>query len=209
MQAPGGPEEDPTGGFKFGGWTVSYWDDSLNVAMNEVFSSPFDLLLGRKTYDIFAAYWPHVRVDDPNALYAKIARLFNRATKYVATHSPETLGWQNSHSLGSDVVAALCDLKRKDGASLLVQGSSSLVQTLLTHDLIDEVTLLTFPLALGPGKRFFGDGTRPGAFRLAKWTVANSGVLVARYERFGDVRTGSFGSETPSEAEIERRKNLS
>lgn len=208
MQAPGGPEEDPTGGFKYGGWTASYWDDALSAAMDKALSTPFDLLLGRKTYDIFAAHWPHVNTDDVSALEGEIARLFNSVTKYVATHSPATLDWQNSQSLGSDVVATLRDLKKKDGPALLVQGSSDLVQTLLTHDLIDEVMLLIFPLALGKGKRFFGDGTMPGAFKLTKSTVSASGVLIASYERSGGIETGSFALENPSEAEIERRKNL-
>jgi dihydrofolate reductase len=208
MQAPGGPQEDPTGGFKYGGWTHTYWDDTASAVMREVLSPPFDLLLGRKTYDIFAAYWPHVNIQDVSEFTGEIARLFNTATKYVATHSPATLGWQNSQSLGSDVATSLRDMKKKEGPRLLVQGSSNLVQTLLAQDLIDEITLLTFPLALGPGKRFFGNGTRPGAFRLAKSTVSDPGVLISRYERSGDIRTGSFAPENPSEAEIERRKNL-
>jgi len=208
MQAPGGPQEDPTGGFKYGGWTATYWDDVLSAAMGEVLSTPFDLLLGRKTYDIFAAHWPYAKTEGVSEIEGEVARLFNSATKYVATHSSNALDWQYSQSLGRDVVATLRDLKKKDGPALLVQGSSNLVQTLLAHDLIDAVTLLTFPLALGPGKRFFGSGTKPGAFRLTKSTVSGSGVLVARYERSGDITTGSFALEDPSDAEIERRKNL-
>lgn len=212
MQAPGGPEEDPTGGFKYGGWTAPYWDDTLNTAMDEVLAIPFDLLLGRKTYDIFAAYWPYMKTSDTREvvsdLAGEVARLFNKATKYVATHSPATLSWQNSQSLGRDVVATLRDLKKKDGPALLVQGSSNFAQTLLAHDLIDEVTLLIFPLALGKGKRFFGDGSRPGAFKLTKSVTSGTGALVARYERAGDVKAGSFASDNPSEAEIQRRKNL-
>jgi len=212
MQAPGGPDEDPTGGFKYGGWTAPYWDDALSAVMDELLSTPFDLLLGRKTYDIFAAYWPYMKTepgtDDFSELTAEVTRLFNGAIKYVATHSPDTLGWHNSQSLDRDVVASLRDLKKKDGPALLVQGSSNFVQTLLKHNLIDEVTLLSFPVAFGKGKRFFGDGTKPGAFKLTKSTVSGSGVLVARYEPDGDVKTGSFAAEDPSEAEIERRKNL-
>ncbi|WP_119274056.1 dihydrofolate reductase family protein [Taklimakanibacter deserti] len=208
MQAPGGPDEDPTGGFKYGGWTAPYWDDALSAVMDELLSAPFDLLLGRKTYDIFAAYWPHVKTEGADELTGKITRLFNGATKYVATHSPDTLGWHNSQSLGRDVVATLRDLKQKDGPALLVQGSSNFVQTLLAHQLIDEVTLLTFPVALGKGKRFFGDGTKPGALKLTKSTVSGSGVLVARYEPDGDVKTGSFAADDPSAAEIERRNDL-
>ena len=208
MQAPGGPQEDPTGGFTHGGWTAPYWDDALSAVMGEVLSSPFDLLLGRKTYDIFAAHWPYAKTEGVSDIEGEVARLFNSATKYVATHSPGTLAWQNSRSLGRDVVATLRDLKKQDGPALLVQGSSHFVQTLLAHDLIDDVTLLIYPVAFGKGKRFFGDGTRPGAFKLTQSTVSGTGVLVARYERAGDVTTGSFALENPSEAEIERRKNL-
>jgi dihydrofolate reductase len=212
MQAPGGPEEDPTGGFKYGGWTAPYWDDVLSAAMDEVLATPFDLLLGRKTYDIFAAYWPYMSTDpagdDFSALVSDVTRKFNRATKYVATHRPQTLTWENSQWLGNDVVATLRDLKTQSGPALLVQGSSDLVHTLLAHDLVDEVTLLTFPLAFGKGKRFFGEDSRPGAFTLVKSAASGSGVLVARYERAGDVKTGSFAADNPSEAEIERRKNL-
>lgn len=212
MQAPGGPEEDPTGSFTHGGWTAPYWDDAIGAAMGEVFSGPFDLLLGRKTYDIFAAHWPYVETD-PTAssfdqLSSEIARTFNTITKYVATHSPETLTWQNSQPLGSDIVAALRDLKQKDGPRLLIQGSSALIQTLLANDLIDEFRLLIYPLVLGRGKRLFGNGTLPAAFRLTKSTVSPSGVLIANYERAGEVKAGSFALETPSEAEIERRKRL-
>ena len=166
MQAPGGPEEDPTGGFRHGGWATTHWDGEIEAAMVELFSTPFDLLLGRRTYDIFAAHWPYVETDPSASSFDKlnsdIAAAFNRITKYVATHSPDTLGWQNSQWLGKDVVAKLRDLKQEDGPMLLIQGSSVLVQELLADDLIDEVRLLVYPLALGRGKRFFGEGTTPG-----------------------------------------------
>lgn len=212
MQAPGGPQEDPTGGFKYGGWTTTYWDDALGAVMGEAFSAPFDLLLGRKTYDIFAAHWPYVEADPTastfDAVNAQVAALFNNTTKYVATHSPDTLTWQNSHALGSDVAAATRGLKQQDGPYLLVQGSSGLVQTLLAADLVDEFRLLIYPLVLGKGKRLFGNGTMPAAFKLAKSTASPSGVLIASYERAGDIQTGSFAMENPTEAEIERRRNL-
>jgi dihydrofolate reductase len=212
MQAPGGPEEDRTGGFQHGGWTVPYWDDALGASMGEIFSKPFDLLLGRRTYDIFAAHWPLVQSDPAasnfDALNHEIATLFNGVTKYVATHAPETLSWQNSQPLGTDVVAALRDLKQTDGPDLLTQGSSVLIQTLLAHDLIDELRLLIYPLALGRGKRLFGEGTVPAAFTLTKATTSPSGVLIATYAPAGEVRTGSFALETPSEAELDRRTNL-
>ena len=212
MQAPGGPEEDPTSGFKYGGWTAPYWDDVIAAAMDETLSIPFDLLLGRKTYDIFAAHWPHLDVDPAASKYdpltIKVAQLFNRVTKYVATHSPSTLAWQNSQPLGSDIVATLRDLKKKDGPALLIQGSSDLIQTLLAHDLIDEFRLLIFPVVFGKGKRLFGEGTLAGAFKLTRTVTSPSGVLIAGYERAGDIKTGSFALETPTPAEVERRKNL-
>jgi dihydrofolate reductase len=213
MQAPGGPAEDPTGGFKFGGWVAPHFDDTLGAAMDETFSAPFDLLLGRKTYDIFAAHWPFVETDPAassfDKLNADIATTFNRITKYVATHSPDTLAWKNSQSLGKDVVAKVRALKQEDGPILLIQGSAALIQQLLAADLIDEFRLLTFPLALGKGKRLFGEGTIPAAFTCIKSAVSPSGVVIANYERAGDVKTGSFAMETPTEAELERRGRLS
>lgn len=200
MQAPGGPQEDPVGGFKFGGWTFHYWDDVMGAAMGETFSKPFALLLGRKTYDIFAAHWPYQQ-NDP------IADSFNAVTKYVATHRPDSLSWQNSQPLGSDVVATLRRMKQEDGPDLLIQGSSELIQTLLANDLIDEISLLIFPLVLGKGKKLFGSGTIPAAFKLTRSQASTTGVLMASYERSGEIKTGSFATEQPSEAEIERRKN--
>lgn len=200
MQAPGGPQEDPVGGFEFGGWTFHYWDDVMGAAMGETFSKPFALLLGRKTYDIFAAHWPYQK-NDP------IADIFNAVTKYVATHRPDSLSWQNSQPLGSDVVATLRRMKQEDGPDLLIQGSSELIQTLLANDLIDEISLLIFPLVLGKGKKLFGIGTIPAAFKLTRSQASTTGVLMASYERSGEIKTGSFATEQPSEAEIERRKN--
>ncbi|TKR31075.1 dihydrofolate reductase [Luteimonas gilva] len=213
MQAPGGPHEDPTGGFEHGGWTLAYWDEAVAAFMDESLQPEFDLLLGRKTYDIFAAYWPYVQADPGqgsfDAVNAEAAKRFNRITKYVATHRPESLSWANTQSLGSDIVAALRTLKRQDGPNLLVQGSSELVQVLLENDLVDECRLLTYPLALGTGKRLFGSGTQPSAFKLTQSAVSPSGVLMAAYERAGDIEIGSFDLlEHPTEAEFERRKHL-
>ncbi len=200
MQAPGGPEEDPVNGFRFGGWVFHYWDDALGGVIGELFAKPFALLLGRKTYDIFAAYWPYQK--DP------IADAFNPATKYVATHRPETLTWQNSQALGPDVIAALQKIKQENGPDLLIQGSGNLIQTLLANDLIDEMTVLTFPLLLGKGKRLFeGGAATPGALKLTRSLVSSTGVIVATYERNGEVQAGSFVSDQPSEAELERRRN--
>jgi dihydrofolate reductase len=212
MQAPGGPEEDPTGGFKFGGWAATRWDDALTAAMGETFSTPFDLLLGRRTYDIFAAHWPFVQADpgagDFDKLNHDIAQMFNRITKYVATHSPGTLTWQNSKGLGRDVAGAVRDLKKSDGPPLLTQGSTELLQILLANDLIDELRLQVFPIVLGKGKRLFGKGSVPCAFRLAKSSTSSTGVLILTYERAGGVETGSFEFETPTKAELERREKL-
>ncbi|KRB18374.1 MULTISPECIES: dihydrofolate reductase family protein [Mesorhizobium] len=199
MQAPGGPEEDPVGGFKFGGWTFHYFDEVGGAAMEELFSKPFALLLGRRTYDIFAAYWPYQK--DP------IADAFNPATKYVATHRPDTLTWQNTQSLGPDIVATLRRVKQEDGPDLLIQGSGNLIQTLLANGLIDEIRLMIFPLLLGKGKRLFGDDAMPAAFRLAKLQTSSTGVIIATYERSGEIEVGSFVTGEPSDAELERRRN--
>jgi len=199
MQAPGGPDEDPVNGFKFGGWVFPYADDTMGSVIGELFAKPFALLLGRKTYDIFAAHWPY-QDDD-------IARAFNPATKYVATHRPESLAWQNSQSLGSDIVASLRKIKQENGPDLLIQGSGNLIQTLLANALIDEMTVLTFPLILGKGKRLFEGGATPGALKLTRSAVSGTGIIIATYERNGEVRTGSFASDQPSEAELERRRN--
>jgi len=180
--------------------------------MGELFSAPVDLVLGRRTYDIFAAHWPFVEMD-PSAgsfekLNADIAAMFNGVTKYVATHRPETLTWRNTEWLGPDPAARLAELKAGDGPTLLVQGSSALTQQLLAADLLDEIRLLIYPLVLGRGKRFFGEGTLPAAFRLTHSTTSPNGVLITRYQRGGEVTTGSFGMEVPTQAELERRKGL-
>jgi dihydrofolate reductase len=187
MQAPGGPQEDTSGGFKFGGWTFPHFDAALGNPMSEIFGRPFDLLLGRKTYDIFAGYWPHVA--DPNN---PIAGSFNRVTKYVASRSNPKLTWQNSQSLGPDVVASLTKLKTEDGPDLLVQGSSDFLQTLWPSGLVDEFTVLTFPVVLGPGKRLFGAGATPAGLKLVEAKPYPTGVIVAKYRPDGAVKTGSF-----------------
>jgi dihydrofolate reductase len=203
MQAPGGPTEDPTGGFGFGGWTAPHFDAALGAAMGDILGRPFDLLLGRKTYDIFAAHWPFV--VDPND---PIAGLFNRVTKYVASRSKPKLTWQNSQFLGEDIVASLKTLKTEDGPDLLVQGSGDLLQTLWKSGLIDEFSVLIFPVVLGRGKRLFGDGTTPAGLRLVKSQSFPTGVIVANYRPDGAVKTGSFQLAEPSEAELERRRHL-
>lgn len=188
MQAPGGPDEDTSGGFAYGGWVWPHATES-DETMDGVFSRPFELVLGRRTYDIFAAYWPHVPIDES---YGNIADLFNGTVKHVATHHPDTLGWQNSRALGADIAAAVRELKRSDGPDLVTQGSSELVHQLLATDLVDELRLLVYPILLGRGKRLFDDGTQPSAFRLDASKTSPNGVLTSRYVRSGEVQTGSI-----------------
>jgi dihydrofolate reductase len=200
MQGPGAPEEDPTGGFRHGGWIVNYWDGATDRWIGELIAAPFDLLLGRKTYEIFAAHWQYIKCDP-------IADAFNRATKYVATRSEEPLTWKRSVAMrnATDEVARL---KRQDGPALLVQGSSQLLQTLLLHDLIDEFRLLVFPLVLGRGKRLFAEGSIPVALTLVDSKVSTTGVTMTTYRRAGEITTGSFALEQPTAAEIARRERL-
>lgn len=188
VQAPGGPEEDSDGGFAHGGWVWPYDDDSIEP-MDGAFTRPFELVLGRRTYDIFAGYWPRVAEGAP---HRGIADLFNGVAKHVATHRPDTLDWHNSHALGADVAAAVRDLKRGDGPDLLTQGSSDLVRQLLATDLVDELRLLVYPVLLGRGKRLFDDRTRASAFRLDESKTSSTGVVVSHYVRDGEVRTGTF-----------------
>jgi dihydrofolate reductase len=186
IQAPGGPEEDPSGDFRLGGWSAPYDDEVIGQAVQDLHSQPFELLLGRRTYDIWAGYWPHVRAGHA------IADLFNRVPKNVATHRPDTLGWQNSHALKGDLVDAIRALKRQDGASLLTWGSGDMMRQLLADGLVDELRLWIYPVVLGHGKRLFDDNAQASAFALANSTSAASGVLVTRYVRSGEVRTGTF-----------------
>jgi len=203
MQAPGGPKEDPTGGFTYGGWTVPYFDELLGKVMVEQMSRPFDLLLGRKTYEIFAAHWPYQKTDvDP------IAAAINNAKKYVVSRTSLELGWNNSMFVQGDVVDEIKRLKKQDGPELQVHGSGNLIQTLLKYDLIDEFWLKIFPITLGVGKRLFADGTNPLAFTLRESKTSSSGVLVAAYERAGEVKVGSFAMEKPTGAELARRTKM-
>jgi dihydrofolate reductase len=202
MQAPGGPEEDPTGGFEHGGWTVPYWDEPMGRFMDVCFSQPFDLLLGRKTYEIFAAHWPFVEENDP------IGKVFNEATKYVAISSTSPLAWNNSVALTGDVAAEVGRLKQGDGPMLLTKGSSVLLQTLLSQDLIDEFRLLTFPVLLGRGKRLFGQHTISGALKLTENSVSTTGVAMSVYARAGTLTTGTFALPESSDAELARREKM-
>lgn len=187
IQGPGGPGEDTSGGFTYGGWTVPYFDDVAGEVMGEQTGHPFDLLLGRKTYEIFASYWPHQdEKDNPFAVQS------NRARKYVASHSPLKPEWKNSVRLEGDVVDEVRKIKAQDGPELHIYGSGDFIQTLLKHDLIDELWLKIFPVTLGAGKRLFGEGAIPAAFTLTRNRVSPSGVIFANYSRAGEVKTGSF-----------------
>lgn len=186
MQAPGGPDEDTSGGFQYGGWTVPYFDEFSGNIMDEQLSMPFDLLLGRKTYDIFAAYWPK---QDPTG---SVAAPFNKATKYVVSGSSPKLSWEKSVIVDGDVAAKLKELKQQDGPMLQVHGSGNMIQTLLKNDLVDELWLKIFPVTLGTGKRLFAEGTMPAAFELMESKTSPSGVIFANYKRAGEVKTGSF-----------------
>lgn len=198
MQAPGGPEEDPTGGFTHGGWGVTHFDDEMMSRMAE--SGPYELLLGRGTYEIFAAHWPY---DE-----GPIADQLNSTRKHVASRTLERVDWSNSTLISGDVAEYVAALKREDGPEIQVHGSAGLIQTLLEHDLIDEFRVWIFPLVIGTGKRLFGDGTVPAGLKLVDSKVSKTGVTINTYERAGDIDLGSFEFDEPTEAEIERRKRL-
>lgn len=183
MQAPGGPDEDTSGGFEFGGWTAPYFDDFAGKVMSEQMKQPFSLLLGRKTFEIFSSYWPQHADNWPG---------INEATKYVASHSLSTSDWENTIFLKGDVVTELKKLKQENGPNLQVYGSGKLVQTLLKNDLADELWLKIFPITLGKGKRLFEEGTMPAAFTLTNTQISPSGVIFANFKRSGKVETGSF-----------------
>ena len=201
MQAPGGPDEDPTGGFAYGGWTFDYWDEAMGETMDKTMTAPFDLLLGRKTYEIFAAHWPSIQGDP-------IADKFNEVVKFVATSSAEPLAWRHSVALRGDVPAEVARLKEDGGPDLLIQGSSVLIQSLLAAGLIDEYRLMVFPILLGPGKRLFGDGTVPAALKLVETRISSTGVIMSSYLPEGPVHTGSFALDEPTEAELARREKM-
>jgi dihydrofolate reductase len=186
MQAPGGPGEDNSGGFQSEGWSVHYWDETLDQAMAEVFAKRPELLLGRKTYEIFAAFWPNASAEEG-------ADDLNNAKKYVVSRTLDKVDWQNSVLIKGDVVKEIVRLKEMDGPEIQVHGSSDLIQTLLKHNLIDEMHMLIFPVAIGSGKRFFGEGTNPSDFKLRESKISSKGVIIATYEKGGELKTGSFG----------------
>ena len=190
MQAPGGPGEDDTGGFSSGGWSVNYWDDMMGQVMGETFAKRPDLLLGRKTYELFAAYWPHAKAEDG-------ADNLNNAKKYVVSRTLDKVDWNNSTLIKGDVVKEINKLKGADGPELQVHGSSNLIQTLLRHNLIDELHLWIFPVAIGNGKRLFGEDTNPSNFKLLDSKTSSTGVIIATYEQSGDLKTGTFALDNP------------
>jgi dihydrofolate reductase len=183
MQAPGGPTEDTSGDFKYGGWTVPYFDDFLGQVMSEQMGKPFDLLLGRKTFEIFASYWPHHEEEGAG---------INRATKYVVSNTLTKHEWNKTVFLKGNVADEIKELKQQDGPDLQVHGSVNLIQTLLEHDLVDKFWLKIFPVTLGRGKRLFDKGTIPAAFTLTESKTSPSGVIIASFKRAGEVKTGSF-----------------
>lgn len=186
MQAPGGPEEDTSGGFKYGGWTAPYFNESAGKLMVKQINDSYDLLLGKTTYDIFASYWPH-HTDN------EVGSAFKKAHKYVASHESFEPTWENTTVLTEDVVEKLKQLKNEDGPDLQVHGSGNFIQTLLKNDLVDELWLKIFPVTLGPGKKLFEDGTIPAAFKLVESETTDLGVIFANYERAGEIKTGTVG----------------
>jgi dihydrofolate reductase len=201
IQAPGAPEEDRTGGFEHGGWLRQFWDDESDEGLGTLFTEPFDLLLGRRTYDIFAAYWPYATGEA-----APMGELFDRVGKYVLTGNDRPLGWQNSHRLSG--IDALAELKRSEGPDLIMQGSGTLYPQLLGAGLIDRLVLRTFPVIIGSGKRWFDGPAAPGAMRMIQHQVTPGGNIIATYEPAGAIETGSFATEEPSAAELERRSKV-
>jgi dihydrofolate reductase len=204
MQAPGGPWEDPTRGFKFGGWAMPYFDEAFGEEIDRVFKENFDLLLGRKTYEIFAAYWPYY---DETASAGSIAKLFKDIKKYVVSRSGEVdTSWQ-----GSVLVRDIADVKRlkqEDGPNLVTQGSTELVHALLGNDLVDAISIFTLPVVLGGGKKLFADGSAPHSFKLTKSRVCPNGLIIAHYERSGEIKIGDTALDSPSDREVARQERM-
>jgi dihydrofolate reductase len=198
MQGPGGPTEDPTGGFEFSGWLPPVGDDAIHAKIGELFGRPFDLLLGRRTYDIFAAYWPFA----PDEM-AGIRDPFNACTKYVVTHGSQPLAWENSERL--DSIEPLREIRQGSGPDLVIQGSSTLYPQLLAAGLLDELTLMISPIVLGEGKRLFGNGTPPRTLKMTNHVVSAAGSIIATYEPAGGIELGTYVTGQPSEREQARQ----
>ena len=204
MQAPGGPTEDPTKGFKFGGWVMPYFNQEFGEEIDRLFSENFDLLLGRKTYEIFAAYWPYY---DESASDGGIAKLFNKIRKYAVSRSGEVdTGWQGSLLLRD--IADVKRLKQEDGPNLVTQGSTELVHSLLANDLVDAISIFTVPVVLGGGKKLFADGSAPHSFKLTSSRAAPNGLIIGHYERDGEIKVGDTAADSPSKREIARQERM-
>jgi dihydrofolate reductase len=202
MQAPGGPQEDPTGGFAFGGWVFPFWDEAVGRDMKGFDGKDRELVLGRRTYEIFEAYWPYQPADNP------VAMTLNADRKHVASRTLRELSWSNSTLLRGDVVAAVAALKSQPGLDLQIIGSGNLIQTLQAASLIDEYNVWTFPVVLGRGKRLFEAGAKAGALRLVASQTSGTGVVMSTYVPAGDIPAGSFLQGEPSAKEVERRAKL-
>jgi dihydrofolate reductase len=204
MQAPGGSWEDPTKGFKFGGWAMPYFDEAFGEEIDRVLTETCDLLLGRKTYEIFAAYWPYY---DETARHGGIAKLFKNIKKYVVSRSGDVnTSWQGSVLLRD--IADVQRLRQEDGPDLVTQGSTELVHALLANDLVDAISIFTVPVVLGGGKKLFADGSAPHSYTLTRSLTSSTGLTIAHYERAGDIKTGDTALDSPSDAEIARRQRM-
>ena len=204
MQAPGGPTEDPTHGFKFGGWSMPFWGPESGEEIDRLFEPEFDLLLGRKTYEIFAGYWPYY---DESAPAGSVAKRFNQIKKYVVSRSGNVdMSWKGSVLLRD--IADVERLKQEEGPSLITQGSTELVHALLARDLVDTLSLFTVPVVLGSGKKLFADGSTPHTYKLTRSRVSSTGITVAHYERAGEIQVANAASGEPSKAEIKRRERI-
>ena len=204
MQAPGGPTEDPTKGFKYGGWVMPFFDQEFGEELDRLFSEKFDLLLGRKTYEIFAAYWPYY---DEGGSDGGIAKLFNKIKKYAVSRSGDVdTGWQGSVLLRD--IADVKRLKQEDGPNLVTQGSTELVHALLASDLVDAMTLFTIPVVLGSGKKLFADGSAPHSYKLNRSRISTNGLMIAHYERGGEIKIGDTAMNKPSKAEEARQERM-
>ena len=201
MQAPGGPEEDPTGNFKYGGWSFHFWDEQMGKIMDEFMSKPFELLLGRRTYEIFAAHWPYIK-NDPTA------DKFNTTKKYVVSRTVNKLNWNNSFLIKNDVENEIQKIKDQSGPEIQVHGSGNLIKTLINGNLIDQFNLWIFPVTVGRGKQLFGDGTNSANLNLVDIKSSSTGVIIATYRPAGELKIGSFALENETEEELARRRKL-
>lgn len=198
LQAPSGPEEDPSNGFKWGGWARHYWDEQMNSHFAKIMSTQFDLLLGRHTYDVFAAYWPYQK--------GGLGETYNRINKYVVATTPVDLSWKNSILINKDVVNELKKLKKQDGRDLLIFGSSHLIQTLLANHLVDVLHLYVFPITIGEGKKLFEEGTQAQQWKLVESVVSTKGGIISTYVLDGDVKLDPFTSDQVREAELAKAR---